>query len=172
MAVATYRATQQAVAFASAKSMIDVFNAAGTTTVAKVYRMYQFNNGTGAVTGVLCTMKVRRLTASAAGTTITVVKHDTNDAALVAQMTAGSGRTTTGTDLFRQYIWSNDEPAVSGATMDEWELLVPFAEVWNAGYGDTNVEPITCRDTQGADIQQSSASAVGTNDFEIEFTSA
>jgi hypothetical protein len=32
------------------------------------------------------------------------------------------------------------------------------------------VQPITCRATQGFEIQQAGASAVGTTDMEIEFT--
>ncbi len=169
---ATWRATSQAVAFASAKSMLDIFQAGAGARVQRAYRLYQFNNGTGAVTGVLTLMRVNRLTAASAGTTVTPVKHDTGSGALAADLTAGTGRTVTRTDIFRQYLWSNDEPAVSGATMDEWELLVPFAEIWNAGYGDTNIEPIVCRPGFGVEIQQNGASAVGTNDFEIEFTDA
>jgi hypothetical protein len=171
---ATYRATAQAVAFASAKSMIAIYNADGTFVLLKAFRLWQFNNGTGAVTGVLCTMKVNRITTSlASGTTITAVLHDTNSTALGAHVTLQTNGTVGArTDLFRQWIWSNDEPAVSGASMDEWELLVPFATVFDSGYGDSNVEPITCRNGQGVEIQQSSASAVGTNDFEIEFTAA
>ncbi len=169
---ATWRATSQAVAFASAKSMLDLFQAGTGTRVQRAYRMYQFNNGTTAVTGVLTLMRVNRGTASSGGSTVTPVKHDTASGALAADVTCGTGRTFTRTDVFRQYLWSNDEPTVSGATMDEWELLIPFAEVWNAGYGDSNIEPIVCRPGFGVEIQQSGASAVGSNDFEIEFTDA
>ncbi len=170
--VATYRAIAAAPAFAATKDMINVFNGAAATRVTKVYRCYQFNNGTTAVTGVLTTMQIRRITAASAGTAITTVKHDTSSANLEAAQTAGTNQTTTGSDIFRRYLWSNDEPAVSGATQDEWELLVPFAEVWNAGYSDSNVEPIVCRASQGAQVYHSGSSAVGSNDFEIEFTNA
>jgi len=169
---ATWRSVSLGVAFASGKSMLDVFNATGSTRIIRVYRAYQFNNGTGAVTGVLTAMRINRITAASAGSAVTPIKHDTNSSALNANTTSGTGRTTTASDNFRQYIWSNDEPSVSGATMDEWELLVPFAEVWNAGYGDTNIEPVVCRAVQGFEIKQQGTSAVGTNDFEIEFTDA
>lgn len=169
---ATWRATSQAVAFASAKSMLDLFQAGAGARVERAYRMYQFNNGTTAVTGVLTLMRVNRGTSSTGGSTVTPVKHDTASSALTADVTAGTGRTFGRTDVFRQYLWSNDEPTVSGATMDEWELLIPFAEIWNAGYGDSNIEPIVCRPGFGVEIQQSGASAVGSNDFEIEFTDA
>jgi hypothetical protein len=170
--VATYRATSGAVAFAATKDMLNVFNGGAATRVTRVYRCYQFNNGTTAVTGVLTTLQVRRITAASAGTAVTPVKHDTNSANLEAAQTAGTGQTTTGSDIFRRYLWSNDEPTVSTATQDEWEMLVPFAEIWNAGYADSNVEPIVCRATQGCQIFHSGSSTVGSNDFEIEFTNA
>lgn len=171
----TWRATAQAVAFASAKHMLDVHNTSASTRYIRVYRCYQFNNGTGAVTGILCTMRIMRSTTNpTGGTGVTPVPHNIGNSVLNAGTTAGTGRTNVVTSIFRQYLWSNDEPTVSLATMDEWELLVPFAEVWNAGYGDTNVEPLMCRasNSEGVSMQQSSASAVGTNDFEMEFTDA
>jgi hypothetical protein len=169
---ATWRATSGGVAFASAKDMLNVFNGAGSAQIIRAYRAYQFNNGTAAVSGVLTTMQIRRITAASAGTAVTPVKHDTASGALDANTTAGTGQTVTGSDIFRRYLWSNDEPSVSGSSMDEWELLVPFAEVWNAGYGDTTIEPVVCRAGEGLEIFHSGASAVGSNDFEIEFTDA
>lgn len=169
---ATWRATGAAIAYANAKDMLNVFNATGSSRIIRAYRAYHFNNGTGAVTGVLTTMQIRRITAASSGTTVTPVKHDTNSSALAAQTTCGTNQTVTGSDIFRRYLWSNDEPTVSGATQDEWELLVPNCEVWNAGYGDSNIEPIVCRQTQGFEIYHSGSSAVGTADLEIEFTDA
>lgn len=166
----TWRSTSQAVAFASGKSMLDLFNGATATRVLRVRRAYQFNNGTTAVAGVLTTMQVRRSTAASGGTSVTPVAHDTNNSALEAAATSGTGRTVTDGSLFRQYLWSNDEPVSTGSGLDEWELLVPFGEVWNAGYADSNVQPIVCRADQGFHIKQSGTSAVGSNDFEIEFT--
>jgi hypothetical protein len=49
--------------------------------------------------------------------------------------------------------------------------LVPFAEIWNSGYGDSVVDPVTCRAgfNEGFTIQ-SLTQTVGTADLEIEFT--
>jgi len=170
---ATYRAVSTAIAFASAKSMLDVFND-DAAVIARVYRAFLFNNQTSAVTGVLTTMKINRLTTAppTGGSLVTPVKHDTGAAALDADVTAGTGRTPSRSDNFRTFLWSNDEPSVSANTLDEWELLVPFAQVWEAGYGDSNVEPIVCRENFGFEIQQSGSSAVGVADAEIEFTAA
>lgn len=169
---ATYRSTAGGVAYANAKDMINVFQNVSGTNVVRVYRCYHFNNGVAAVTGVLTTMQVRRITAASAGTALTPVKHDTASANVGANITSGTNQTVTGSDIFRRYLYSNDEPTVSAATQDEWELLVPFAEVWNAGYGDANVGPITCRaaTAQGVEVFHSGSSAVGSADFEMEFT--
>lgn len=170
----TWRAVALGVTFASGKSMIDIYHTAADGRFERARRMYQFNNGTAAVTGVLTTMRIERLNATTptAGTVVVPVAHDTGNAALNAGFTSGTGRTTTPTDVFRQYVWSNDEPAIAGNTIDEWELFVPFAEVWNAGYGESAVQPLVLRGTvaQGLQIRQSGVSAVGSNDFEFEIT--
>ena len=165
----TWRATAQAVAYASGKSMIDLLNAVASTRSVRVYRAYHFNNGVAAVTGVLTEMRCNRTSAASAGPADSPAY-----AALNANTTAGTGRTVTVVSLLRSYLYSNDEPAVSGATMDEMELFVPFAEVWNAGYGDTAVEPITlpAGTAQGFEIKQQGTSVVGSASLEIEFTDA
>jgi hypothetical protein len=150
--------------------MLDVFNATGTAAVVRAYRCYWFNNGTGAVTGVITTAQVRRITAASSGTAVTPVKHDTNSSALDANTTCGTNRTVTGTDIFRRFLFVNEEPVVGGTTQANWLTLVPFAEIWNAGYGDTNVEPIVCRAAEGVQLFHSGSSTVGTADLEIEFT--
>lgn len=168
---ATWSSNSQGVAFASAKSMLDVFNGSSSAKSIDIVKGLLFNNGTGAVTGVLTTMKVRRITAASAGTAVTPVANDTSNTALDANTTSGFGRTVTATATFRQIVYSNDEPTVSAATMDEWELLVPYATIWDVGYGDTNVQRLRARTGQaeGYDIQQAGASAVGTADLELIF---
>lgn len=166
---ATWRAAQGAITYASSKDMLNVFNASGGASVVRVYRAWHFNNGTAAVTGVLTTMQCRRITSASGGTGVTPVAHDTDSAAL-SGISAGTNQSVTGSDIFRRYLWSNDEPAVSGATQDEWECLVPYAQVWESGYGDSNVEPIVCRDGQGFELFHAGSTAVGSCDMEIEFT--
>lgn len=167
----TWRATSQAVAFASGKSMLDVFNATGTAKVIKIRRAFHFNSGTGAVTAALTTMRLYRTTAASAGSAVTPVKHDTSNAALDSNTTCGTGRTITDSDLFRQYVWLIEEPTTTGVTQANWETLIPYGEIWNAGYGDSTVQPVTCRSAEGFHIKQQGSSAISTNDFEIEFTS-
>lgn len=169
---ATWRATSGAVAYASSKDMLNVFNGTSSARIIRVYRGYWFNNGTTAVTGVVTTAQCRRITAATAGTAVTPVKHDSNSSALDANTTCGTNQTVTGSDIFRRFLFVNEEPVVAGTTQANWLTLIPFAEVWNAGYGDTNVEPVTCRATQGFELFHSGSTAVGSADLEIEFTDA
>jgi hypothetical protein len=169
---ATYTALAVGVTFASGKKMLSLFNGSGSGKVLRVYRMWLLNNQTTGVTGVLTTMEIRKLSASSGGTAVTPVKHDSNSGALPAQVLCAQGATDTETDLFRKFMWSNDEPAASSATNDELECLPALAQIWDAGYGDSNVEPITLRPGEGVNVRQLGTSAVGLVDVAFEFTCA
>lgn len=167
----TWRSTAQAVTFGTNKDMLDVLNATGSGRVVRVYRAFQFNNFVSAITGVIFTMTLRRISAATSGTTVTPVAHDTNNTTLAAQITSGHNRTLTLVSLLRQYNFVNEEPVVAGTTQANWLTLIPFCEVWNAGYADTNIQPIVCREAQGFAFYTGTV-VVGANDFEIEFTNA
>lgn len=172
----TWTATSQGIAYASGKSLIDLFNAAASSRTIRCYKALLFNSGVTAITGVLTEIRVNRLGTGAptGGTSITPVAMNPGNAALNASTTAGTGRTSTVAALLRSLIISNDEPAVSGASIDELECLVPFAEIWNCGYGDANVEPVTMPSGTacGIEIKQQGTSAVGSASCELIFTDA
>ena len=170
---ATYHVLNQGVAFASAKSLTDIFQTSSGTNTIRLYRSFLFNNGTNTVPGVLTTIVLRHQNTNATGgTSTTIVKHKSSDSTPGAQISAGTNRTISAGVTVRRIVWSNDEPAVSTSTLDEWELLVPNCEIWNSGYGDSNVEPLTMvpSTAEGIDLQQSGSSAVGSCDVEFEFT--
>lgn len=169
----TWHASTQGAAYAANKHMLDVFNSSTSTRVIRVYRCWWFNNGTAAITGVLNQGRINRITASSAGTTVTPVAHDTSNSALNANTTAGTNRTITVGNIIRQLINSPDEPTVTTLDWDSLLTLVPFAQVWDSGYGDTNIQPLTCQasTSQGVSIQ-SITQTVGSGDFEMEFTDA
>ncbi len=168
----THTLTVQGTAFASNKSLLTLFNGVGSGRVLRVFRVWALNHQTGAVTGVMTALELRRITANSGGTTQTPVKHDTNSAALAAQILCTTGGTDTVTDLFRRVLWSGDEPAVGTGTNDEWECLPENGKLWDAGYGDTNVEPIVLREGQGLALRQPGANTIGVIDVMFEFTNA
>lgn len=169
----TYTAAAIGVAFGNNKSMLAIFNGSGSGRIIRVYRVWVLNNQTAAVTGVLTTWTLRRSSAQSAGTAITPTKHDTTSESMPAQVAIATGATVTQTSdvAFRAWVWSNDEPAASSATSDELECLIPLNCVWDST-GDSNIEPIVLRETQGLDVRHSGSSAVGIADIFMEFTLA
>ena len=174
MANETWRASYQAVAHAATKYMIDLYNAASSTKYIRVYRIFYFNNHGTAVTATNNVTEIRRITAASGGTTITPVAHDPRNTTLNAYTTAGTGRSCTPATvyLFRRVLWDSDELVVTTANRAALEATVPFAELWNAGYADSNIQPITCRAGQDEGVAvYNTAGTVGTVDPEMEFTS-
>ena len=70
----------------------------------------------------------------------------------------------------RRILWSSDEPAAATATSDELECFVPLNVVWDAGYGDSDVQKLTLRQNQGWVIWNTTGAA-GLVDTWVEFTS-
>lgn len=157
------------VVFAATKSMLGLQN--GGSNVLRVYRYCIFNTQTTTVTAALTTMQIRRLTALSAGTTVTPVKHDTNSGAL-SSVTCVHGGTATGSDIFRRFMWLLEEATTTGTTQANWEVLIPVGIVFFPTGGDSNLEPVVCRNGQGTDIYNSGAGAVSTMEFEMTFTDA
>lgn len=143
------------------------------TEVLKIRRVGLLNAQTAAVTGVLCAVEFRAFFAGSPGltapTAVTPTSHDsTNTAPTTA--TYGHAGTIAGTPLtLRRIFWSSDEAAISTATLDELETLVPLNIIWDAGYGDSNVQPLTLRTSQMAMVYNVSGAA-GLLDTWIEFT--
>lgn len=169
----TWHGSAQAVAYASAKNMLDLFNSSSSAKLIKLFRMWIFNNGTTGVTGVLTALQIKRSSASSGGTSITPIAHNLGSTALDANTSCGTGRTVTSAGIFRQILYQNDEPSVTTLDMDALLTLVCFAEIWNSGYGDSNVQALACRasNNEGITLLQPGANAVGSCDVELEFTS-
>jgi hypothetical protein len=157
------------VAFAATKSMLGIYN--GGSNVLRAYRFCIFNTQTGAVTAALTAMQIRRLTALSAGTGVTPVKHDTASSALTS-VTSVQGGTATGSDIFRRFMWLLEEATTTGVTEANWQVLIPVGIIFFPTGGDSNLEPIVCRNTFGCDIYNSGSGAVSTMEFEITFTDA
>lgn len=167
----TYTASAIGIAFASNKSLLGILNGHASRDV-KVYRVWTLNNQTTGVTGVLTSMSIRMLSNLTGGTAVTPVAHDTSntgvDLTSITCVTNGSA-TQTGGNALRVWMWSGDEPAVSAATSDEFQCLVPLNCVWDST-GDSNIEPITLNQNEGVHVVQPGSNAVGIVDVFMEFT--
>lgn len=170
----TYTAGFLAIAFGNNKSMAAILNGSGSGRIIRVKRIWVLNNQTSAVTGVLTTWALKRSSAQSSGTSVTPTKHDSTSESMPAQVLVATGATVTQTSdvAYRQWVWSNDEPAASSGTSDEFECLVPLNCVWDSATGDTDIEAIVLREGQGIDVRHTGSSTVGVCDIFIEFTLA
>lgn len=167
----TWTGYNQGVSFAVNKVMLGVFNAGAN--VIRVARAGLLNNQTAGVTGVVCFMEIRRYPATAtwgSPTSVTAVAHDTTNSAL-SSVTHGNSGTPGGSTgaVLRRILWSSDEPAVSTATSDELECFVPLNIIWDAGYGDADVQKVALRQDQ-LFIVYNTTGAAGLVDSWVEFT--
>lgn len=176
---ATYTAIATAVAHSTAfKVYLQIFNTSTSGVTIKIYRIWLINAQT-AVTGILITSPIllsgiSAATSGGSPTTITPIKHDTNSATL-ANVTINSGNTTTGTvvNTFRSLKLSGDEPATGTFKIDNFYAMPNTSLFWDAGYGDSGIEPLTLPAGSNSGIQITSAgtaSAVGNIDVIVEFT--
>ena len=172
MALVTLTGYYAGVVFAVAKNMA-AHNQLHATEISKVWRCGVANSQTVAVTGVLCQLEVRKYITNASLTTptaITPTLHDTADTGFTNAVWAHAG-TIVGTlaGIFRRVFWSSDEAAISTGTLDELETFVPLNTIFDAGYGDTNVKPMTIRQNQMF-LLANNAGAAGLLDTWMEVT--
>lgn len=158
------------IAFAAGKNMAAIINT-HASEVLKVRRVGLLNTQTAAVTGVICQLDLQyRPSAGLTGhTTISPVAHDSTNSAPASAIYGHAGTPTGTAYTLRRVFWSSDEPAISAATLDELECLVPFNIIWDAGYGDSNVQPLTLRQNDGMFLYNQTGAA-GIVDIWIEFT--
>ena len=167
----TYTLAAPGVSFALNKCMLGIFNGTGSGRIVRLYRVWVLNNGVAAVTGVLTNMELRRSTSGSGGVSITPTKHDTANETFPAQVEVASNQTVVSSDVFRRIVWSNDEATANvAATIDELETLPPLNLIWDVGYGDSNIEPIVCREGQGVCLINTGNTAVGSVDVFFEVT--
>jgi hypothetical protein len=145
----------------------------GGSRVIRVARMGMLNNQTGAVTGVICFMELRKYPATMTWTTptsVSPVAHDSANSAL-SSVTHGNSGTLGGSSpaVMRRILWSSDEPSASTATSDELECFVPLNVIWDAGYGDTDVQKVAVRQNEGLQLFNTTGAA-GAADIWTEFT--
>lgn len=167
---------------ATFRCLLQIFKSAAVASTWKIKRIWVMNNQTVAVTGVLPLINIQSIsTACTLGTPATqvAVALDTANAAITHDGTTiiiNSANTTTGTvvNTYRRLTFSSDEPAVGTYKNENYFSLPQFALIWDAGFGDTNVESLTLPASTAGGIMVSTpgiATGVGNVDVAIEFTS-
>lgn len=153
-------------------AVLDVSQGATGTHVVRVYNIWHFNASLVGVSGLFLTYSIRRITGGPVmmPNLVPVPAHATD--LLPKEVTCGSWRASTAGSVFRKYVRETDEWTRGSNNIMQWEFDVPMALVWDAGYGDMNIQPLTARAGEGIAVVQETASNTTTNtqDVEMEFT--
>lgn len=159
------------VALTATKSLLSLFNGSGSGVVIRVKRVEISNTQIAAVTGVQGQIELRAITNATSGSAVVPTKHVPTTVNLQAQVTCLTGATVTNAtnSILSRTAWSSDEPAVGGATADEWQTITPWNVLFDAT-GDTRIQPLTLREGYGISVTTTSALTAGTADVRILFT--
>lgn len=176
----TWTLKVDAQAITSGKNMMAISNATGSGRVIRIYRMWVTNPQTSNVTGGITLFKLGRVSSGihSGGTAITWVPHSSavtaGSATPFTGITAvhgGSAITATFGTLLLRFARSNDELAAGGATLDEMCNVLPWALMFDAGVGDSNVEPIVIRENSSVLLRMDTVGFyVGSCDIMVELT--
>ena len=174
---ATYTLAATAVALpvsAANTTLIALWNPSPTKKL-YITRAWIQNSGTAAVSGVLQNLTLCRFTLNqVTGTLLIPVKHDTASATLVSGTDYNATTKPTvamvAIDTFRFMTWDGDEFINNVSKLSNLTAFPMFGELWNSGYADTNVLPLTVNFGEGICINSAGVSAgVGTVDVYFEF---
>lgn len=164
-AMDTWTAIADAVVPANPKNHISIFNGSGSGKIIKVRKLYCINIATGTTAGVLIRVDLRRTTAQSAGTTLTPVAHDTNNAAIPAQVLIATGATTTNGAIIIPTIILTEEYLATQPLQSSM-----FAQFQNIVLEGMEVQELTLREGQGVTASQTTAGAAGSLAWVMTFT--
>lgn len=162
------------------KTMLAIFNGAGSGRVIRLYKAWMINNPHAAVTSTLTSLKLDRLTNVTGGSDIksSVDRHDSTSESLTGisqiTITTGSSITSLASGNIRQIVWSANTPASIGAqnTIGEIQSIYCQMRIWEGGYYNTTLEPLVLREGEGVGIYQPSSNTNGYVECLMEFTVA
>lgn len=160
----TFYALADAVAFATNKHHISIFNQAGSNQVLSIKKIFQINLSLAAVTGVALRFDVKRATAVSAGTAITAQSMDSTDAAL-SNVTINTGGTVTEGALLYPVTTQNDEITAANTAIANY-----LTQYGNLALESPEMKEIRLNPGEGLTIKQITASTVGSFAWLVAFT--
>lgn len=132
------------------KNIITFYNTS-SSLVTRIYRLWLGNPQTSNVTGAVALLQLGRFDSAVAGTptAITPQPLDPSATTLTGLTVSTGGTLVTLSSTFMQFARATDETSAGGSTMDEIHNIVPLNLIWDSGYRDADVEPITLRENEG-----------------------
>lgn len=169
----TWRIETSQLSFSSSQlEMLTLFNRRGFSS-ASITRIFVFNPSVNPSSGGLNTLQIRRVTdANINGSTLFVFPRANDPGAAQFNMSNyhfASYMTVTATDIIRRLLWNNQPTNPQDVVNDTWEMMVPFATIFEAGALDTVVEPLVVRQGFGISVSNTGSDNVNAADVEFEF---
>lgn len=164
----TFTAIATGVVLGNNKSMLGVLVGGAASNILRLSKVYLRNAQSTAVTGVVTSFELRRLTNLTGGTAVTPVQMDTADAALGGSITCVTNGTATETSLIDRWQFSSDE--FGAGTLDQegaQKISENFHPVW--GVGNNEERMLTARANQGWHIKCATNTTAGTWDIMFVF---
>jgi len=151
--------------------MLSIFNASASKVI-RVYRIWSVNSNRTELTGAITLMEIQMLVLRfGSGTAVNVTKMDSSAAALDASVYVeyNNDHLIAGNTVRRVYQ-ATDELVPNGWATQFLLKFYPLGLIWDAGYGDDNVQPLTLRQDEGVHVKNTGAATDGVFQFCMEFT--
>lgn len=157
------------------KSMLTIWNGSGSGRVIRIYKAWGVNHANVAATGTLAKISLYRISASSSGTDISskIVKHQTANENLPAQVLIRHSSTDTTSSVIRQIVYVSGTSATAIAStysIQQWASIYSISRFFEAGYYNSTIEPIVVRENEGVSIKCVGTTTNGFMECVIEFT--
>jgi len=167
----TYTALASA-SFSSGSSLLAIFNGLSSAKIIRLHRIYCLNVQTVAINEDITAIEIWTTSSQSGGTPITPIKHDSTNSAIDGNVSIATGATVTSVRKLRRWPWYDQEVRTWLATAAEWEAIPALNIVWDQGYGNQDVEPLTLRQGEGVHVWHVGTMNVGEVDVIFQFTQA
>lgn len=168
--LSTFTVAGTAVALANNKSMISIFNA-DAVLLTKVHEIYVVNVRTAAVTGVVGSFELRRITSHSGGTLLTPASMDTTDV-LDADITVRTGSTVVGesANLIWRSLFSTDDWGPGTLDTESHNHIFQTMHPIFSRKTHSGTKPLVLRQNEGVTVKFATNSTAGTFDLFLVFT--
>lgn len=163
----TYTAASISTTFGSNKSLLALYNGSASRVV-KLQRVWALGNQITALVGCLTQLVLRRISAVQGGVEIVPTEHNSSNSASdltgITCVTAASCVSTGGP--IQSLVWNTDEVALSAASTEEFQVIVPlFMLTYPDDFGQ-----IVIPQGGGVHLEQPGINSNGFIDVFFEFT--
>jgi hypothetical protein len=166
---ATFSVVAADIATDNNKSMFSLYNGSGGPSLVKIHEIWIQNTKTTAVTGVIMSLDLRRITGHTGGTNLTIGRYDTTQSP-ASSIDAKTNASVSGESavLLDKWVTTNDEWAPGTLDLEGFSAIL--SHHFPAWASNERTRPIILRDGEGITIKCATNTTVGSFDIVVVFT--